>query len=370
MVIVVFGGNVRSVVANRGDLIRSWARLGHEVHVIVPRNDWNSSIESLPVQWTTIFLQRTGVSLAADLRSVAEVRAVVRRLEPDIVFSYNAKPVIYGSIAAAIERVSGIYSLITGLGYARSPKNAKQKMAARVQEHLYRLALKYNTAVFFQNPDDEQYFSRKRLLSSSVPSVVVNGSGVNLEQFPLTLPIPTDPVVFVFVARLLVSKGVLEFVEAARRLHSTGAKFVVIGPYDPNLPDAVPRQFMEQLERGEYVTWLGGVDDVRSYIAQASVFVLPSSYGEGTPRAILEALSMGRAVITTDAPGCRETVVHGQNGFLVPTKDVDALVDAMRKFIEDRGLIHVMGLASRRLAEKKYDVRLVNEVISRTMGLV
>lgn len=370
MLIVVLGGNVRSIVANRGDLIRSWVGLGHEVHVIVPRNDWNASIDSLPVRWTTVSLQRTGVSPIADLKCIAEVRGVIRRLKPDIVFSYNAKPVIYGSIAAAIEGVPRIFSLITGLGYARSPKTPKQKLAARVQEDLYRVALKYNSAVFFQNPDDEQYFLRKHLLSTSVPSVVVNGSGVNLEQFPLTLPIPTDPVVFVFVARLLVSKGVIEFVEAARRLHSTGAKFVVVGPYDPELPDAVPRSFVEQLERGEAVTWVGGVTDVRPYLAQASVFVLPSSYGEGTPRAILEALSMGRAVITTDAPGCRETVVHGENGFLVPMGDVDALVDAMRKFIEDRGLIREMGLASRRLAERKYDVRLVNEVISRTMGLL
>lgn len=367
--IVVIGGNVRSVVANRGDLIKSWTNRGHEVHVIVPHHGWNASIETLPVEWTTISLQRTGLSPVADLKALSEIRRVIRHLEPDIVFSYNAKPVIYGSLAATQERVPKIYSLITGLGYARNPKSFKQKVAFAVQERLYRHALQANSVVFFQNPDDEIFFVEKRLLGPATKRVLVNGSGVNLDQYPFTVPIPSEPVVFLFVARLLIDKGITEFVEAARRLRSRGAEFVVVGPYDATLPGSVPETFIKELEKDDVVTWVGGVEDVRPYLAKSSVFVLPSAYGEGTPRAILEALSMGRAVITTDAPGCRETVVPGENGFLVPTRDVNSLAAAMQMFIDNPSLIHEMGLASRRLAEAKYDVHKVNEAISNTMGL-
>lgn len=367
--ILVVAANVRSLVANRGDLIRSWTSMGHRVKAVVPNYDWNPSIEDLPIEWTQISLRRQTFNPIADLTAYREIRQAIRAWRPDIVFSYSAKPVIYGSLAAAAERVPKIFSMITGLGYARTGSSFKQRLALAAQRQLYRQTLPYNDAVFFQNPDDEALFIEEKLLSPSVKRVRVNGSGVNLDYFDLRLPAPENPIVFLMIARLLVDKGVYEFVEAARRLRQRNVRFVLVGPHDQTLPAAVPLSQLEKWKTEGVVEFVGGVSDVRPYIERCSVFVLPS-YREGTPRAVLEAMSMGRAVITTDAPGCRETVVNGKNGFLVPVKDVDRLVAAMQRFIHEPALIHEMGIASRHLAETKYDVRLVNETISRTMGLL
>lgn len=367
--ILVVAGNVRSLVSNRGDLIRSWHARGHTVKAIVPDYDWNDSIETLPLEWATISLRRAGLNPVHDLVALREIREAITRWKPDVVFSYTAKPVIYGSLAASLERVPRIYSMITGLGYARTGKGFKQKVALAVQRQLYRRALRHNDAVFFQNPDDEALFVEELLLTESVKRCRINGSGVNLERYHLQLPAPDNPITFLMIARLLQDKGVAEFVEAARSLKHTGSRFVLVGPHDPSLPAAVPEADLEAWKKEGIVDFVGGVTDVRPYIKDASVFVLPS-YREGTPRSVLEAMSMGRAVITTDAPGCRETVVDGDNGFLVPVADAQALARAMQQFIDTPELIHQMGLTGRRTAEEKYDVNIVNRVISETMGLV
>lgn len=367
--ILVVAGNVRSLVANRGDLIRSWQARGHKIKVVVPSYDFNHAIESLPVDWRTISLRRAGLNPVADLKALSEIRAAIRQWRPDVVFSYTAKPVIYGSLAASLERVPRIFSMITGLGYARTGTGPKQRLALQTQRWLYRHALRRNQAVFFQNPDDESVFVEEKLVGPSTQRCRVNGSGVNLERFPLRLPAPDCPVVFLMIARLLKDKGVAEFVGAARLLKDTGSKFVIVGPHDPSLPAAINLSQLEAWKQEGIVEFVGRVEDVRPYIEQSSVFVLPS-YREGTPRSVLEAMSMGRAVITTDAPGCRETVVEGENGFLVPVADVNGLATAMRSFIQGKELIHRMGQASRRIAETKYDVHVVNRIISETMGLI
>lgn len=366
--IVIVAGNVRSLVANRGDLIWSWHDMGHTVKVAVPSYDFNDSIKVLPVEWKTISLRRAALNPLADLKALNEIRTAIRTWKPDVVFSYTAKPVIYGSLAAGLERVPRVYSMITGLGYARTGQGLKQRLALSAQRQLYRRALRVNNVVFFQNPDDEAVFLEEKLIGPETQRCRINGSGVNLDRFPLSLPAPDNPIVFLMIARLLRDKGVAEFVEAARILRGTGCRFVLVGPHDPNLPAAVSAAQLEEWKREGAVEFVGGVQDVRPYIKECSVFVLPS-YREGTPRSVLEAMSMGRAIITTDAPGCRETVVDGENGFLVPVADVEGLVAAMKRFIENKELIHAMGLVSRRIAETKYDVREVNRIISETMGL-
>ena len=367
--ILIVAGNVRSLVANRGDLIQSWYARGHDIKALVPSYDFNNAIKSLPIEWKTIALHRASLNPFTDLQTMFEIRMAIRTWRPDIVFSYTAKPVIYGSLAASMEGVSEIYSMITGLGYARTGTGFKQKLSLAMQRVLYRRALQVNKGVFFQNPDDESLFVEEKLIGSSVSRCRINGSGVNLERFHLSLPAPDSPVSFLMIARLLKDKGVQEFVEAARQLQGTGCKFVLVGPHDPTLPAAVSASLVEKWKEEAIVEFVGGVQDVRPYIERCSVFVLPS-YREGTPRSVLEAMSMGRAVITTDAPGCRETVVEGENGFLVPVADANALVSAMRRFIQNKDLIHTMGQASRRIAETKYDVHIVNRIISETMGLL
>jgi glycosyltransferase involved in cell wall biosynthesis len=222
--------------------------------------------------------------------------------------------------------------------------------------------------VFFQNPDDQQVFRARGILSPNSSSVVVNGSGVDLDKFVFISPLKVKPV-FLLIARLIGDKGIREFVQAAQLIQRSypDCRFLLVGGLDSN-PDAISQIELDDWIHNGMVEYLGRLDDVRPAIARASVYVLPS-YREGTPRSVLEAMAMGRAIITTDAPGCRETVIDGENGFLVPVKSVDALVDAMTRFIEDPDLAVRMGKRSREIAEEKYDVHKVNAVMLKEMGI-
>lgn len=203
-------------------------------------------------------------------------------------------------------------------------------------------------------------------------TVVVNGSGVSVHEYAVT-PYPMShqqpSVHFLLIARLLGDKGVREYAQAAKMISEKYAHvhFSLVGWVDDN-PDAIKQAELDEWITDQRLEFLGKLSDVRPAIAASSVYVLPS-YREGTPRTVLEAMAMGRAIITTDAPGCRETVVDGLNGFLVPVKSVDALVQAMEKFIIQPELIQTMGIESRKVAENKFDVNAVNSVMLREMGL-
>jgi glycosyltransferase involved in cell wall biosynthesis len=222
--------------------------------------------------------------------------------------------------------------------------------------------------VLFQNPDDCAFFAGEGMLPDRVPRRIINGSGVDLAHFA-PCPLPEGPVNFLFVGRLLRNKGLAEFVEACRILSAAGIPFRarILGGLDPN-PSGITRAHLDAWVAEGAVEYLGEASDVRPALAQAHVLVLPS-YGEGTPRSVLEAMAMGRAVITTDAPGCRETVRQDHNGLLVPVGDAGALAAAMERLALDMPLIRRLGTGSRSLAEGKYDVRLVTADILAFMGM-
>jgi glycosyltransferase involved in cell wall biosynthesis len=221
--------------------------------------------------------------------------------------------------------------------------------------------------VFFQNPDDLQVFLDNGVLADPACAVLINGSGIDTDEYrPVALPrSPT----FLMIARLIPAKGVREYVEAARRIKQQhpSARFKLVGWVD-HKPNAITERELELWVAEGTIEYLGRVSDVRPAITDASVYVLPS-YREGTPRTVLEAMSMGRAVITTNAAGCRETVRHGENGFLVPIQDVPALVGAMKRFFDEPQLAAVMGQVSRQLVVEKYDVHKVNSILLKEMGL-
>jgi len=234
---------------------------------------------------------------------------------------------------------------------------------------LYRRALRQNRSVFFQNPDDLDQFDRLRLLRSRSQAVLVNGSGVDLDHFR-PLPPVVNPPVFLLMARLYREKGIREFVAAARLVKERypQTRFCLVGSIDSNPSAILPVELEAWKAEGviEHTPW---VDDVRPFLAACSVYVLPS-YREGTPRTVLEAMAVARPTITTDAPGCRETVVDGENGFLVPVKDAQAVAQAMERFILNPELIGRMGRCARTIAEQKYDVHDVNRIMVKVMGLV
>lgn len=368
---LILAGFAESIAAFRGALIRDLTDSGCEVHVAAPDLTWDPglglTLGLAEDRFHEIPLGRTGTNPLADLGTAVAIWRLMRSLRPNATIPYTIKPVIYGTIAAWMAGVPRRFALVTGLGYAFTGN--RQGIIKRVVIGLYRFALGRANKVFFQNPDDERLFREMGIVPTGIPSMVVNGSGVDVAAFRVT-PLPASPIVFLLIGRLLGDKGVREFAEAARQIKALHpeVRFQAVGWIDSN-PDAIAQSELDTWVADGALEFLGKLDDVRPAIAASTVYVLPS-YREGTPRTVLEAMAMGRPIITTDAPGCRETVIDGENGFLVPVKSVDALVNAMLKFIEDSSLAPRMGKRSREISEAKYDVHKVNAVMLREMGIL
>jgi glycosyltransferase involved in cell wall biosynthesis len=326
------------------------------------------TLSEMGVEYRVVPIARAGLTPLRDVGTLFSYIRLFRAESPRIFLGYTVKPVVYGSIAAWITRVPRRYALITGLGYPFNEGSGKRRWIALVVGTLYGLALRVTNKVFFQNPDDQALFRRLRILPRAIDSVVINGSGVDI-QFFTPAPLPSGEISFLMIARLLGDKGVREYVRAAQEVRKKYPRvaFRLAGWIDKN-PDAIRQEELDSWIRSATIEYLGRLEDVRPAIAGSSVYVLPS-YREGTPRIVLEAMAMGRAIVTADAPGCRETVVNGENGFLVQVKSVDDLVRAIERFILDPGLAVKMGKRSREIAEERYDVRKVNAVVLREMGL-
>ena len=370
MRILLIAGFADSVLPFRGALIRALVDSGCEVHVAAPGITTVPKIGkelSLPAgRLHDVPIARAGTNPLSDARTLLALYRLMRGMRPDAVLPYTIKPVIYGTLAAWLARVPHRFALVTGLGYAFIGR--RQGVLQRLVRLLYGMALARAGKVFFQNPDDERLFRQRGILPAPVPSVVINGSGVDVSAYA-EAPLPPSPQRFLLIGRLLGDKGVREYAEAARKVKAVHpqARFLLAGWIDEN-PDSIAQSELDHWVEDGAIEFLGKLPDVRPAIAAATVYVLPS-YREGTPRTVLEAMAMGRPIITTDAPGCRETVVDGDNGFLVPVRSTEALVEAMTRFIENPQLAARMGARSRRIAEDKYDVRKVNAIMLREMGI-
>ena len=370
MKVAVFGGYAPSLPLFRGPMMRAMVEAGHEVVGFAPGEDATviADLAAIGVGYRAIPLGRTGLNPWEDFRTLRAINATLKEIRPDLLLSYTIKPVIYGSFAAARVGIPHRHAMITGLGSVLMGEGFKMRCMAVVAKWLYRYGMARNEGVFFQNPDDHAFFERNGLLSPHCRVTLINGSGVDLGHFAYA-PQPAGPLTFLLIARLTREKGVMEFVEAARILKSRNpeVRCQLLGPFDSN-PSAIPPNQVTAWEREGIIQYLGSSKDVRPILAEAHVFVLPS-YGEGTPRSVLEAMATGRAVVTTLAPGCKETVIDGKTGFLVAVKDSAALAEAMVRFQADPALASKMGMAARIYAEDKYDVNKVNEVIMKALGL-
>ena len=367
-----------SVLNFRGKLLEAIHAQGLEIHVLAPDlqdyPDELNKLQQLGYQVHTVPMQRTGTNPIQALKTLKSIYQLIRQIQPNYVLSYTIKPVIYGTLAAMLGKVPHRFALITGLGYAfQNAESGQRSIFQKLVHGLYAQALKRSDKVFFQNPDDLKLFQDMHLLDASKPTVVVNGSGVNVQDFDV-LPLPQNDVgtvkaSFLLIARLLGDKGVREYAESARIIKAQypESEFHLVGWIDDN-PSAISQVELDTWIADGRLKYWGKLSDVRPAIAQSSVYVLPS-YREGTPRTVLEAMAMGRAIITTDAPGCRETVSHGVNGYLVGVKSVDDLVQCMQYFIEDPKLIEYMGQRSREIALNKYDVHQVNKHMMAEMDI-
>jgi glycosyltransferase involved in cell wall biosynthesis len=362
MRIGVMGTQAKDLVNFRGHLVSEMVKAGHETFGIAP--EWTPEIrhalEGLGGTCVPIAMDRTGMNPARELVNAFRLWRVFRRLRLDVLLTYELKSVVFGTLAARLAGVPRRFSMITGRGTTLqgSPSGFQEHLVRGIVRSLYSLALPRTQGVFFQNQDDCDFFGAMGMLPAGVPRRIIAGSGVDLDHFAQA-PLPEGPVTFLFVGRLLRNKGLRELVEASRLLRSRQVSFRtrILGPLDTN-PNGIKASELDAWVKEGAIEYLGEARDVRPALAQAHAMVLPS-YGEGTPRSVLEALSMGRAIVTTDAPGCRETVVEGVNGFMVPVGDVQALADAMERLVKDPSLLARFAQEGRRKAEGTYDVRLV-----------
>lgn len=395
MKVIVLTADANTLIYHRGDLIRDLAAEGCEV-VTSAAEDYahvREFMAGLGGRHEPVRMVRSQVNLAKDLETWTDMFRLFRRERPEALFAYTIKSVLYGCPIARLAGVRRVYALLPGLGFTFVRQTTwKGRLLQAVSKWLHRLALRRADVIFMQNEDDRRLFGELKLLPAGVPVHVTAGSGVNVEEFPHA-PLEEDeelaaggPLRFVLVSRLLLSKGVAVFAEAARRVKEEHpeAEFHLVGPFDPN-PNRVEEAQVEEWVREGLLTHHGMVRDVASLLRRMHVFVLPTWYREGVPHATLEALSMGRVVITTDSVGARECVrldaggeaaraagealMTGENGFLTRPQSVEAVAEAMRRCLRDRAAVPVMGRASRRLAEEVFDVRIVNDIILRAMGL-
>lgn len=363
--LAIISSQAFSIVNFRGPLIVALAKKGVTIYALAPDYDDElrrrvTDLGAIPVDYG---MARAGLNPVRDLGAVWDLTRTLRRIAPDATLGYFIKPVIYGSIAAWLAGIPRRYSLIEGLGFvfATDPgaRGVRRRLLREIVGRLYRFALARNRCVIVLNQDDIDTLADSGILDPH-KAVLIPGTGVDLEHYRMT-PIPLRPLTFLLVARMLREKGVCEFVDAARAIKSErpDTRFVLVGGTDQNPGSVSARELDEWMKEG-VIEWVGQVSDVRPWFAQASVFVLPSYYREGIPRGNQEAMASGRPVITTNWVGCRETVDDNVNGLLIPVRDTPALIAAMRRYLDEPDLVQQHGVAGRRLAEQRFDVREIN----------
>ncbi|SKC30955.1 N, N'-diacetylbacillosaminyl-diphospho-undecaprenol alpha-1,3-N-acetylgalactosaminyltransferase [Photobacterium piscicola] len=360
-----------SILTFRGDLIKALQYQQLEIHVVAPdiTRSLKNKLTEMGVVVHDIYLERTGTNPASDFKYLLSLYKLIKEIKPKYTLGYTIKPVIYGSLAAKLANVNNRFSLITGLGYAFTGEvSGKRQWLQKVLQTLYKVALTANKTVFFQNNDDKTLFEQLGLVNKQQNIIVVNGSGIDIDKFK-AVDLPEVPS-FLLIARLLGDKGVREYAQAAGMLHKQcpDIKCSLVGWIDNN-PDAISQMELDEWVKSGAIEYLGRLSDVQSVIQDSSIYVLPS-YREGTPRTVLEAMAMQRAIITTDAPGCRETVIDKENGLLVPVKDSHALYESMLYLVEHPEEVKRMAKASRLMAEDKFDVHKVNKVMLTGMGII
>jgi len=366
--IMVLSCHTHSLFWFRIDMMKSFLAKGYKVVAVgqEPEEDWTEKFSEMGIRYRQLYAERNGTNPIKDLKTLKSIQKIIDEEKPDKIFCYQAKTVIYGSLAAHSRKIHDIFPLIAGLGSVFRGSGLKNQVIRQILKTEYRMALKHAQAVIFQNPDDMGCFVDERIIPQE-KCRMINGSGVDTSKFVPTV-YPETPA-FLMIARLIRDKGVQEYLDACRAVKKKypNVRCLLVGPYDTNPSAIQPEELQKYIDDGS-IEYFGEQYDVRPYLEQASVFVLPS-YHEGTPKTVLEAMACGRAVITTDAPGCRETVTDGVNGLLVPIKDTDALISAMERLLSDIPLFERMGTEGRKIAVKKYDVNRVNSDIANIMKL-
>lgn len=376
MKVVLIGTVSSSIFGFRKLLLQSLVSAGHEVHILttdltpeLQQRAW----DELSVHAEKYALARTGMNPITDLKNAWGLYRRFKEIKPDCIFCYFAKPVIWGSLAARLAGVERRYGMLEGLGYyfTDDPRgdSRKKKLVRAAQIGLFHLSLPLLKGLVVLNPDDKKDFVEKyRIRQNNV--MVLGGIGLDLDEYAYSKPDLTK-IRFIFIGRLLAEKGINEFLRAAEIVKGRhpNAEFVILGKTDPGNPGSVDAAYLNNLVNKGVIIYPGAVPNVAEWLQDSSVFVLPSYYREGVPRSTQEAMAVGRPVITTDVPGCRETIENGENGFQVPPHNPQVLADAMEKFIDQPDLVLRMGQRSREFAERNFNAENINKRLLRFLEL-
>ena len=376
MKIIMIGTVAASFLGFRSDLIRFLIEKEHSIYAFTSEysSDELKKIEDLGAIPVTYELSRGGLNPLADIKATYLLSKKIKKIAPDLVFSYFAKPVIFGTLAARIAKVPRVIGMLEGLGYTFTDQpeglSKKVQLIKDIQVFLYKIALPRLDKLIFLNPDDRQDLVEK--YSIAVKEIgVLGGIGLNLNEYAYH-PISNIelPIKFLFIGRLLKEKGIHDFVKAAKTVKGIypDTQFTILGSIDYSNLGALQQSELDDLIASKAINYHGHVNDVKDWIVDSHVFVLPS-YREGVPRSTQEAMAIGRPVITTDVPGCRETVVDGVNGFLVQKWQPHALAEKMLYFIEHPEQIEKMGYESYKIAKDRFDANKVNQRLLKLMGL-
>jgi glycosyltransferase involved in cell wall biosynthesis len=335
---------------------------GNEVILVSPPGDYIDRLQKMGFRWQKCPLERKGMNPMKELWAILHLVRLYRRERPDLVHHFTVKCVLYGTLAAHLARIRGMVNSITGLGYIFLPGGPLKKILRYFVHTWYRFVL-HGSQIIFENEDDRQVFLHLGF-TRPVNSHLIPGAGVDTQRF-ISFPQPPGMPVVLLAARMLWDKGVGEYVEAARQLHQTGlqARFALAGRIDLGNPNSISETQIKLWSDQGPVEWWGWIDNMPDTLAKASIVCLPSYYREGLPTVLIEAAACGRAIVTTDWPGCRDAVQNGVSGLLVQERDVDTLRDALRRLVTDPVLCHSMGVAGRRLVEEKFSSEVIQAQI-------
>ncbi len=352
-------------VSHRLALATAAVRAGYRVVVACRVQAHGSVISAAGCEVIPVGLRREGRSPLGEIRAILELVRLYRSVRPSLVHHVALKPVLYGSLAARLGGHPRVVNALAGLGFVFTGTTRRARFLRPWVQFAFRVLLApAGSIVLFQNPDDRDLLVSRGLVPAE-QTALIRGSGVDLARFRV-MPEPDGVPIVLLPARMLWDKGVGEFVDAARQLCTEGivARFVLVGGEDPANPAAIPRAQLEAWQRNGVVEWWNHQEDMPAVLARASIVCLPS-YREGLPKSLLEAAAVGRALVTTDVPGCKEVVVQSVNGLLVPARDAIKLATALRELLLDPERRRSMGAAARAVAEKEFSTdRVIHETLA------
>lgn len=336
---------------------------GFDVTIVSEDTGVSDKIREAGLNTINLPINKAGTNIKEEIKTFFFLYKLFRREKPDIVHLVGLKTMLWGSLACRLAGVKAMVSAVCGLGVLFDEEHANSFMSRNILNVLRLTHKRKRIKIIFQNNDDKAVFLNKKIIKEE-QCAFTNGSGINLQNYDYTPEPQKEVVTVIFTARMVENKGTLVLIDAAKKLelkYKNKIQFLLCGGLDTN-PNGITKEKLEKECDGEYIQWLGYRKDILKLLKESHIMAFPSWYREGLPKSVIEAEAIGRPIITTDSVGCRDTVIDGWNGLIIPIKDSFALSEALKKLIDNPSLRQTMGIHAREFAEKKFDIRDVVKV--------